>query len=199
MLKISGSPVGVRAYLCVPGGIDVPEIMGSRSSFGPISEGQSFACRPSNIAPVAVGYTPLPLPVILRVLPGPQNDWFLNPAEFTDGDYTVQPASNRMGIRLVGKSLTRRIGELPSEPVAPGAVQVTNDGQPVILGVEGQTIGGYPKVAHIIRADLDRLGQLRPGDLVRFHFVNTNEAKAAVAERAKRLSEWKVRIEARKK
>ncbi|MFO0939089.1 MAG: hypothetical protein U0798_21525, partial [Gemmataceae bacterium] len=91
-----------------------------------------------------------------------------------------------------------RVGELSSEPVAPGAVQVTNDGQPVVLGADGQTIGGYPKVAHVIRADLDRLGQLRPGDRLRFAFVTAKEAQAAADERAKRLNEWRIRIEARR-
>src|SRR5213078_627447 len=90
----------------------------------------------------------------LRVLPGPQADWFIHPEQFFAATYTVAPASDRMGLRLLGDPLERRPGELASEAVAPGAVQVTNDGRPVILGVDGQTIGGYPKVAHVIRADL---------------------------------------------
>ena len=137
-------------------------------------------------------------PVPLRVLPGPQFEWFLSPDEFTADDYTVQPASDRMGLRLNGTMLTRRSGELASEPVAPGAVQITNDGMPVVLGVDGQTIGGYPKIAHVIRADLDRLGQLRPGDRVRFQFVNQEEARQAATLRAKRLNEWMLRIETRR-
>ena len=81
-----------------------------------------------------------------------------------------------------------------SEPVAPGAVQVTNDGLPVVLGVDGQTIGGYPKVAHVIRADLDRLAQLRPGTAVRFQRVTPDEAEAAARERAEWLREWLTRL-----
>ena len=99
-----------------------------------------------------------------------------------------------MGIRLAGPSLERRPGELTSEPVAPGAVQITNDGRPVVLGVDGQTIGGYPKIAHVIRADLDRLAQLRPGGHVRFRLVSPDETAAAAAEREACLREWLARL-----
>ena len=88
----------------------------------------------------------------------------------------------------------RRAGELVSEAVAPGAVQVTNDGLPVVLGVDGQTIGGYPKIAHVIRADLDWLAQLRPGDRVRFLRVTIEEAEQAARERAAFLKEWLTRL-----
>jgi allophanate hydrolase subunit 2 len=99
-----------------------------------------------------------------------------------------------MGLRLKGTPLARKPGELLSEAVAPGAVQVTNDGLPVVLGVDGQTIGGYPKVAHVIRADLDRLGQLRPGDRVQFVRVSPEEAEAAARKRAAFLREWLTRL-----
>lgn len=99
-----------------------------------------------------------------------------------------------MGIRLLGEPIPKRAGELASEPVAPGAVQVTNDGLPVVLGVDGQTIGGYPKVAHVIRADLDKLGQLRPGDAVRFTQVSEEEAVAAAAEARQSLHVWLTRL-----
>jgi antagonist of KipI len=119
----------------------------------------------------------LPAPErILRVLPGAQADWFDLPA-FLSQDYRISPASSRMGIRLQGVPLRRRAGEMVSEAVAPGAVQVTNEGQCIILGVDGQTIGGYPKVAHVIRADLDRVGQLRPGEMVRFELVSPDDAE----------------------
>lgn len=99
-----------------------------------------------------------------------------------------------MGLRLKGAPLSRRPGELVSEAVAPGAVQVTNDGLPIVLGVDGQTIGGYPKVAHVIRADLDRLAQLRPGARVRFVRVSQDEAQAAARERDAFLRQWVTRL-----
>ena len=121
------------------------------------------------------------------MLDGPQRDWFEGDVLFTR-EYAISPASNRMGLRLKGEPLARRPGELVSEAVAPGAVQVTNDGLPVVLGVDGQTIGGYPKIAHVIRADLDRLAQLRPGDSVRFQRVTPEEAERA-ARRASLVPE----------
>lgn len=99
-----------------------------------------------------------------------------------------------MGVRLLGEPIPKRAGEIASEPVAPGAVQITNDGLPVVLGVDGQTIGGYPKVAHVIRADLDKLGQLRPGDVVRFTQVSEDEAIAASAEARVSLRRWLTRL-----
>jgi allophanate hydrolase subunit 2 len=131
----------------------------------------------------------------LRVLDGPQRDWFTGDTFFTN-EYEVTTASNRMGLRLKGEPLVRRAGELVSEAVAPGAIQVTNDGQPVVLGVDGQTIGGYPKIAHVIRADLDSLGQLRPGstDRVRFVRVAPEEAEGAAKERSAFLNVWLNRL-----
>lgn len=199
VLKIGGTPNGSRAYLCVPGGFEAPERLGSRSGFGPIAAEQVLYCSTSRIAAIALGLDPIERDgTILRVLPGPQHDWFMNPAELIAANYEVQAASDRMGIRLSGAMLTRRHGELTSEPVAPGAVQVTNDGRPVVLGVDGQTIGGYPKIAHVIRADLDKMGQLRAGDRVRFQFVNADEAKAAADERTRWLNEWRTRIAVRR-
>ena len=134
-------------------------------------------------------------PATLQVLDGPQRDWFADDRFFTQV-YEVTPASNRMGLRLRGEPLIRKPGELLSEAVAPGAVQVTNDGLPVVLGVDGQTIGGYPKVAHVIRADLDVLARLRPGDRVRFERVTPEEAAAAATERAAELRRWLARLRA---
>lgn len=99
-----------------------------------------------------------------------------------------------MGLRLRGEPLKRTPREMVSEPVAPGAVQVVNDGQCIALGVDGQTIGGYPKVAHVIAADLDRIGQLRPGERVSFAAVGLDEAAAAYAARQYFLREWLTRL-----
>ena len=82
-----------------------------------------------------------------------------------------------MGLRLSGPPLRLPARELVSEPVCPGTVQVTKDGRCIVLGVDGQTIGGYPKIAQVIRADLDRLGQIRPGDMVFFEQIDVAEAR----------------------
>jgi allophanate hydrolase subunit 2 len=127
-------------------------------------------------------------------LPGPQKDWFTD--ELMGNEFELSPASNRMGLRFKGKPLNRKPGELVSEAVSPGAMQVTNDGQVIVLGVDGQTIGGYPKVGHVIRADLDRLAQIRPGEKVCFVYVSQEEAEAAAGSRTAFLVLWRRRLEA---
>ncbi|HEY8503242.1 MAG TPA: hypothetical protein VIL46_01580, partial [Gemmataceae bacterium] len=189
------------AYLCVAGGFDAPLILGSRSGLEPVRAGQRLAC-PESGAPArfpgfvtsaeALGHDPAADG--FRTLDGPQADWF-DAAQFYGQTFAVMPASNRMGVRLRGAPLTRPDRELVSEPVSPGAVQVTNDGQCILLGADGQTIGGYPKVAHVIRADRDALAQLRPGDAVRFRRVRPEEAEAASRDRARKLREWCARFE----
>src|SRR5262249_3661394 len=132
-------------------------------------------------------------PRTLRILDGPQADWF--PAEaFLAGQFTVTPESNRMGLRLQGEPLAVPARELVSEPVGPGAIQVTSNGQCIILGVDGQTIGGYPKIAQVISADVDKLAQLRPGD--RIHGLRVTLDEAAQIYRAKQaeLEEWVTRL-----
>jgi antagonist of KipI len=99
-----------------------------------------------------------------------------------------------MGLRLHGPALSVPARELVSEPVCPGSVQVTRDGQCIILGVDGQTIGGYPKIAQVITADLDKLGQLRPGECLRFAPVNLQEAERIYRQKQAELHEWLTRL-----
>ena len=125
---------------------------------------------------------------MLRSLDAAQTHWF-RAADFWDGSYVVAPASNRMGVRLTGSPLPAPGREMTSEPVCPGSVQITRDGQCIILGVDGQTIGGYPKIAQVISADLDAVGQLRPGDHLEFRRVTLEEAEGLYRERQARLRE----------
>ncbi len=226
VLKIGGTPSGCRAYLCVPGGFTLPAVptpltagdvlacaesrvrgramAGSRphppapcpSWRGGVQDGTGNAVTGLDIShPVTAFPVPTSHPPTLRALPGPQRDWFPDDAFFTR-TWTVGEASNRMGMRLVGEPIPKRAGELVSEPVAAGAVQVTHDGRPIILGVDGQTIGGYPKVAHVVRADLDRVGQLRPGTSVRFVLVTADEAEALNRAKWDELNRWFGRLSA---
>jgi 5-oxoprolinase (ATP-hydrolysing) subunit C len=204
-LHVGGTPTGCRAYLCVPGGFRGPEVLGSRTGLEPVKADDVLACEPSHLPGRGLSAGPwqqVSEPVglalrfgdlgPLRVLPGPQADWFDD--AFFSHTYRVTPASNRMGVRLDGPTLELPKRELVSEPVAPGAIQITNDGRPIVLGVDGQTIGGYPKIAHVVAADLDRVGQLRPGDEVRFVRVSEKEAEAAAAERRAMVRTWLRRI-----
>lgn len=197
VLRIEGAPRGMRAYLCVHGGFQVPEILGSRSALRPLQAGETLACGTSVIQPRFLRGDTHPDSwtgeVSLRVLPGSQADWFVE-EEFYGPGFQVSADSNRMGLRLRGKPLTFRPREMVSEPVCPGTVQVTRDGQCIILGVDGQTIGGYPRIAHVISADLDQLGQLRPGETVRFQQVSLHEAERLHRRRKAALQRWLKRL-----
>jgi 5-oxoprolinase (ATP-hydrolysing) subunit C len=203
-LQIGGTATGMRAYFCIRGGFQMAPILGSRSALGPVRAGDELPCLAGTIQGrflrIDRNGVPSQAPFVdqlavhaLRVLPGAQSEWF-QASEFFPQEFGVLPASNRMGLRLQGKALSLPARELVSEPVCPGSVQVTRDGQCIVLGVDGQTIGGYPKIAQVISADLDRLGQLRPGDRLRFSTVSLNEAERLYHARQKVLREWVLRL-----
>jgi allophanate hydrolase subunit 2 len=194
-LRIGGTSVGMRAYLCVRGGIDAPIVLGSRSSLEPLRAGANLLCHAGVIGVRWIDESPEPRegPHYLRVLDGPQVDWF--PTEdLCERLFTVTPACNRMGLRLQGQPLRLPGREMVSEPVCPGSVQVTRDGQCIILGADGQTIGGFPTIAQVISADLDALGQLRPGTRIGFVKVTMPEAEQARRQRQAELDEWLSRL-----
>jgi len=194
-LRIGGTRSRLRAYLCVHGGIISSPILASRTALRPLKAGDVAPCQASVTSsrwieesnPANSG------PVALRFLDGPQAEWFA-PDDLTRRTFTVTPESNRMGLRLSGPALPIQARELVSEPVCPGSVQVTNDGQCIILGVDGQTIGGYAKIAQVISADLDDVGQLRPGETVVFRRVTLAEAETAFQTSEKWLREWVTRL-----
>ncbi|GAA3817972.1 biotin-dependent carboxyltransferase family protein [Cellulomonas soli] len=181
-----GAPVrGLRTYVAVRGGVAVPEVLGSRSTDLPAGLGPS-PVRVGDVLPV--GPSPASLPfvdvaavrpradeAVLPVLPGPRADWFVEDALAVlcgAVRYQVTPASDRVALRLEGpvvRRAPRTAGrELPSEGLVPGAVQVPPDGRPVVFGVDHPVTGGYPVVAVVRSCALGLLGQLRPGEPVRF-------------------------------
>lgn len=192
-LHVGGTPAGTRAYLCVHGGIDYPLVLGSRSALEPLRAGDVLPCGPSRIGARFVRLPHDPDANVLHVLEGAQAALFPRD-RFFGQEYAVTPASNRMGLRLHGDPLPVPPGELLSEPVCPGTVQVTRDGQCVVLGVDGQAIGGYPKIAQVISADLDKLGQLRPGERLRFAPVTLNDAEDRYRAKQAALREWLTRL-----
>jgi biotin-dependent carboxylase-like uncharacterized protein len=194
-LYLGGATAGVRAYIAAPGGFDAPVILGSRSGLETVRAGDRLICASAASPLRGLGpecpFLSFPQERTLAVLPGPQRDWF---ADRELGSWTVSTASDRMGIRLDGPHLPALAREMVSEPVCPGSVQITREGQPIVLGVDGQTIGGYPKIAQVIRADLDALGQLRAGTVVRFEWVDADEAVRRWRQRAALVREWTTRI-----
>jgi biotin-dependent carboxylase-like uncharacterized protein len=195
-LHVGGAPRGLRAYLCVRCGLDAPPVLGSRSSLGPVPRGAVLPCSPSRIQPrFLAGDGPLlqfDNRWTLGAMSGPQADWF-DTRQFFGVPFTVALDSNRMGLRFDGPRLTVAGREMISEPVCPGSVQVTREGQSIVLGVDGQTIGGYPKIAQVCRADLDALGQMRPGDLVTFEPLDLAAAQARLERREGLVREWLLR------
>jgi biotin-dependent carboxylase-like uncharacterized protein len=184
---------GIRAYLAVAGGIDVPRVLGSRSTFLPGGWGgwQGRALMAGDGLPVGgsagnqvweclPGHGPR-LETVLRVLPGPQLNGFSDAAlaRFLGQPYVVHADANRVGIRLAGEALDYQKGEIASQPVLPGAIQVPPSGQPIILGWDGPVTGGYPVIGGVISADMPRLAQLGPGDSLRFRVVSHEEALQA--------------------
>jgi len=187
---------GARAYLAVRGGLAVPRVMGSASTHvmtgvggRPLRAGDVLAIgdgavrRPrTGSAPPFGGTGPL------RATAGPQADRFHG--ELYEGPYTVSEESNRMGLRLRGAPIPSPAGGMLTEGVPLGAVQVPPDGQPIVLFVEHQTTGGYPKPANVISADFWRLGQLRPRDTVTFEKVEMGQAIELLREQ----EQWLYRL-----
>jgi biotin-dependent carboxylase-like uncharacterized protein len=167
---------GVRAYISVRGGIDVEPVLGSRSTdllsgLGPsqLKEGDVLPIGPEPTSSPQDVELPLPLPAepILRLLPGPRDDWFAPNA--LAGPWRVSPASNRIGVRLEGPRIERiRHEELLSEGVVTGALQVPPSGQPILLLNDHPTTGGYPVLGVVHTDDLPLAGQLRPGQRLSF-------------------------------
>ena len=174
---------GARCYVAVRGGIASPKVMGSASVHlmtgvggramrkGDVLEIGCDAVRRPRRSTQAPPYTPSD---VLRVTAGPQAERFHD--ELYAGPWLVSEESNRMGIRLRGAPIPSPAGHMITEGVPLGAIQVPPDGQPIVLFVEHQTTGGYPKPANVISADFWRLGQLRPRDQVRFEQVTMEAA-----------------------
>jgi antagonist of KipI len=194
-LRIGGTARGMRGYLCVRGGLQTPLVLNSRSSLEPLRAGVALSCQAGviHVRHFHHDFAWNAEPRMLRVVDGGQADWFRG-EEFYEQSFAVSPASNRMGLRLHGMALTLPERELESEPVCPGSVQVTRDGQCIVLGVDGQTIGGYAKIAQVVSADLDKLAQLRPGETIRFQRVTLAEAEALYRTKQTELREWLTRL-----
>ncbi|WP_333777864.1 biotin-dependent carboxyltransferase family protein [Streptomyces sp. IBSBF 3136] len=181
LLEVGAAVAGVRAYVAVSGGITVAPVLGSRatdllSGLGPapLGDGTVLPLGVPAGPPARVDGVPQPRPpaeLVLRVTPGPRADWFTAGAlrDLATRAYRVSSASNRIGLRTEGPALERaRTGELPSEGMVLGAVQVPPDGRPVVFLADHPTTGGYPVIAVVRAADLTAAAQAAPGTPVRF-------------------------------
>ncbi len=187
---------GARAYLALPGGFTghVGEALAGGAIVG-TDEGQAvdrLNAEPDGRWAIRLDHlTPIGQPQTIRVLRGPQADRFdaTDWKRFLSEPYKITPQSNRMGLRCEGEPL-RPIDTdaLPSQPVCHGVVQVPPDGQPIVLAADRQTLGGYPIIAVVASADWPRLGQLRPGDAIRFTEIDLPTAQTALRKSERDLS-----------
>jgi len=206
ILAVGIARSGLRAYLAVSGGIEVPLVMGSRSTYArggfgglqgrSLRRGDVLQVGPANIS--ATPFRRAPLDLIppygdhpnLRVVMGPQEDRITPEgiAVFLGEVYTVTDRCDRMGILLDGPEITHRCGpDIVSDGTIPGVVQVPGSGRPVLLGADCQTAGGYVKIAAVIAADLPLAAQLHPGVRVRFAAISIFEAREIYLKREFRL------------
>lgn len=191
-LEIGGARTGLRAYLAVAGGIAVPLILGSSSTHlragmggfdgraltkGDVIHGipQSMQCR-RRLKPDRKPY----FGGVVRILAGPQADAFRADALtiIVNGRFLLSTHSDRMAVRLEGPALSFVDGfNIVSDGIVAGSIQVPGHGRPLVLLSDRQTTGGYPKIATVITPDLARIGQRRPNERVRFHFISADEAE----------------------
>ncbi len=186
VLEVGAAAAGVRCYLAVRGGFAVAPVLGSRSADllsglgpAPLRAGDRLPVG-TRYGPPAAELVPLPAPpreLVLRLRPGPRADWF-TPGALTTlaaGRYRVAAASNRVALRTEGPALARaRSGELESEAMVLGAVQVPPDGRPVIFLADHPTTGGYPVIGVVPPADLPAAAQAGPGTAIRFTVMSAH-------------------------
>ena len=215
-LRMGPTRAGARCYLCVKGGIDVKLFLGSASTHllsglggfegRSLRKGDVLRIRAANggfrtfrkTKMAGRALEKLSPRRVLRVTAGPQSEWFTEEVQkvFYGNTFRVAEESNRMGLRLEGAAIsTPSGGEMISEGVSLGAVQITASGLPIILFVEQQTTGGYPKIANVISADLSSLGQLRPRDEIRFERVELDTARMLLLEQEKLLASKELIVE----
>ena len=196
------------AYLAVAGGLRLPTQLGSQSSYWRAGlEGlQGRAFRPGDLLPCSTWTTSdvrewrSPVPWThqagpIRVMLGPQQDHFKpeSMASFENEEWEATVEQDRMGLRLRGTALAHinaAATDIVSDAVTPGAIQVPANGQPIVLLADSQTVGGYPKIATVISADLPKLAHLKPGSRLRFQSVTGAQARQALQEQREAWMQW---------
>ncbi len=212
VFQIVLGPASVCGYLAVEGGIAVPPVLGSASTYLRAGLGgfEGRTLREGDLVPLAVERAserpeqrlPAPLPATadqpIRVILGPQQEYFTEEAVATllDAEFRISTSADRMGMRLYGPRLRHRQGwDIISDAIATGAIQVPGSGQPILLLADHQTTGGYPKIATVISADLPAVGRRRSGDTIGFAGVTVAEAEQLARDQEHRLATLLASIE----
>ena len=207
VLRFTAPKKGCRAFIAFAGGLDIPEVMGSRSTYmkakiggfkgRKLEKGDEIGFRAPNaelrnlnLRSMAPEFVPR-AEYTVRVVLGPQDDYFTDAGiqTFLSEVYTVTPEFDRMGCRLEGTAIAHKdSGDIISDGIAFGAIQVPSAGKPIIMLGDRQTTGGYTKIANVISADFRILAQLKTGDKVRFEKVSVKAAQDALLTQRAALS-----------
>ncbi len=203
---------GTRGYIAFAGGLDIPAVMGSRSTYvrGAIGgyEGRKLKSndeidlRDKNLPIEQLAGRIIPpqyIPqyedsCIIRVIPGPQDDYFTEESieKFFSSEYEITKEADRMGYRLTGPQLTHKAGaDIISDGINLGSVQVPGHGMPIVMMSDRQTTGGYTKIATVISSDIPVMAQLKPGNKVRFEKIDIREAHKVLKEYENKIKEIK--------
>lgn len=221
-LVVTAPKTGARAWLAISGGVTVPEVLGSRSTDlrGNFGGYQGRVLRDGDVLPLGKSvrlrqaanlfdksriskwgapstWTTPSRHRVLRVIRGPDWNRFTTDGQssLVSEPFNVSLESDRMAIRLDGPILSRNDpSELLSEAVTPGTLQLPSDGKPILLLGDCQTIGGYPKVAHVITVDLPIAAQLWPGDVIRFNEISLTNAHSLLREREEEFARFRIGI-----
>jgi biotin-dependent carboxylase-like uncharacterized protein len=212
LIEVVAGRQSACCYLAIEGGIAVPHVLGSASTYVRAAIGglEGRALRKGDLLPLAIARAsdrpelriPSPVPGTgdqpIRVVLGPQQEYFTEEAitALLGGEFRISQSADRMGMRLDGPLLQHRNGwDIVSDAIMTGAIQVPGSGQPIVLLADHQTTGGYPKIATVISADLPVVARRRPGDRLRFAAVTVEAAEALCRAAESWLIEMASRLE----
>ena len=203
VLSMGAAQNGCRGYLAVQGGFDVPVVMGSRSTnlkcaLGgyegrALKAGDVLTVPDESLSTVMDRKRKAPVylqEITVRVVPGPQAEMFTEQgvSSLWTAAFVVSPKSDRMGLRLDGAVIETKSGsDIVSDGIAPGAIQVTSGGQPIILLADRQTTGGYAKIGTVCSVDLPKLAQLKPGGVIHFEEISVEDA-----QKLRKKKRWRI-------
>ena len=202
VLEISPAKQGLRGYISFKNGLEIPEIMGSKSTYlrgnlggyegrklkdGDVLKINKKVSRESYaLKSLEKKYRPDFSQKKIRVILGPQDDYFTQNgiSKFFNGEFKVSTQADRMGYRLEGPEIEHKDGaDIISEGIAEGSIQIAGNGKPIIMLADSQTTGGYTKIATVIKSDIDIVSQKRPGDLISFEKIDLKKAQKLIKKR----------------
>jgi biotin-dependent carboxylase-like uncharacterized protein len=212
VFRVEMSRLSACCYLAVEGGVAVPLVLGSASTYVRAAIGglEGRVLQRGDFVPLAVERAseradlrlPDPLDAVrddpIRVVLGPQQEYFTEEAiaALLSAEFRVSPSADRMGMRLDGPLLRHRGGwDIVSDAIVTGAIQVPGSGQPILLLADHQTTGGYPKIATVVSADLPVVGRRRSGDALRFVAVTVEEAEELCREEERHFAQLLAALE----